>query len=74
MTIVKRSVERVVVEESDVAKCDRCGVEGEMPQRFTLPDGWLALKTADRLAVTEEYCSDDCLAQAVAQRVGKVLA
>lgn len=74
MTIVKRPVKRVTIEYAEDAVCDRCGATVPLRRSFEMPAGWLTLTGAARPTAALDYCSEECAAQALAARVGNVLA
>lgn len=69
-----REITRTVVEAVDAYRCDRCGTDCAAPYIDQRPDGWVIMKGAAPSAAVEDYCSEECAAQTLAARVGKVLA
>lgn len=56
-------------------KCDRCGETARLTWEEGRPRGWVAVRIpAAAEAAALDYCSEECAAQALAARVGKVLA
>jgi len=65
---------KVIESEDEAVQCDRCGAVAAAVYIDQRPDGWVVMKGAHPSAAVEDYCSEECAAQTLAARVGKVLA